>query len=150
MIRNDNVLLLPDPLQEAFACAVEVFKQLSEGRIKEADLRFGGGTALALIWNHRQSTDLDFAIDHGVFDRLFPNNDLQASTARLTAIRDRQTNHTVAITAPSVGIPVSFARSRLSDRRHEDIVLPFHIAHSAIHLVHPSFILFFKERFKAV
>ncbi len=150
MTGNEIILLLPDPPPAAFACAVEVLKELSEGRINEADLRFGG-TALALLWNHRQSTDLDIVIDHGVFDRIFPSNDLQAANSRLKEIRDRLINQTVAITVPSVGwhnvsfrsggIPVSFARSRLSNRRHDDIVLPFHSAHSAIHLVPPSFIL---------
>ena len=35
----------------------------------EVRLRLGGGTALALRWGHRQSTDLDFFVDPGDYGR---------------------------------------------------------------------------------
>jgi len=148
---KEDILSLPDHLQEAFEYAVKVLMELSRGRIKESDLRFGGGTALALLWNHRHSTDLDFAIDQGAFDSTFPKNDMRALNAALKDFRDKKTNHAVPITAPNVGwrnvsfrsggVPVSLVRSRLSDRRREDILLPCHIANSSIHIVNPSFIL---------
>jgi len=79
---KEDILSLPDHLQEAFEYAVKVLMELSRGRIKESDLRFGGGTALALLWNHRHSTDLDFAIDQGAFDSTFPKNVINGPSGR--------------------------------------------------------------------
>lgn len=43
----------------------------TEGGMKASDLRLGGGTALATLWQHRLSTDLDFVAHRDVLRQVY-------------------------------------------------------------------------------
>lgn len=86
--------------------------------IAPPDYRLGGGTALAALWSHRHSTDIDLAANADVFeDRVGSHFEaihqaLQAERARGTIKRLRVTRNMLAWTLPSG--PVALLRSRLS------------------------------------
>ena len=56
---------LPAHMRQGFALAAEALKRYP---IPQAML--GGGTVLAALWNHRDSTDLDFAVPRSVVEGL--------------------------------------------------------------------------------
>ncbi|MCY4006493.1 MAG: nucleotidyl transferase AbiEii/AbiGii toxin family protein [Rhodobacteraceae bacterium] len=115
-----------------------------------SDIRFGGGTALALQWAHRHSTDLDFAVDQAMFDRAFPVQECQQIKQSFDQQRDSHLDH-APLTAFTLnwrgmgyriqGVPVSLVRSRLAQRSTTDILSPYVVGMSAIHLVEPAVIL---------
>ena len=141
---------LPAGLHIPFERAIQLFCEISQNQLMPSDIRFGGGTALALQWAHRHSTDLDFAVDQDVFDRAFPIQERQQIKQVFDQQRDSPLNP-IPLTALTLnwrmmgcriqGIPVSLVRSRLSQRATPDILSRYVVGQSAIHLVESAVIL---------
>lgn len=60
-----SVVRLQAPLGHSLNVALEAIG----GAIQEHELRLGGGSALAALWDHRFSTDVDLVCSREVFDR---------------------------------------------------------------------------------
>ncbi|MCY3941017.1 MAG: nucleotidyl transferase AbiEii/AbiGii toxin family protein [Gammaproteobacteria bacterium] len=111
-----KTVALPPPLGDSLASLLKAV----DGAIKEHELRLGGGTALAALWKHRFSTDIDLACDPQVFERAFSPEGRAALRERLRQSRENTPDSVLAIRL-SFGIvgwktpvgPVSIVPSRL-------------------------------------
>ena len=73
---------LPAHMRQGFALAAEALKRYP---IPQAML--GGGTVLAALWNHRDSTDLDFAVPRSVVEGLLRVLDSMSDDFRIMAAK---------------------------------------------------------------
>lgn len=116
-----NTVSLPNGPDESLKQAV----CLLSSWIAPPDYRLGGGTALAALWGHRHSTDIDLAANAHIFeDRIERNFEeihrkLQAERGRGKIKKLRITRNMLAWTLPSG--PVALLRSRLSLDRFSPI-----------------------------
>ena len=111
-----KTVALPPPLGDSLASLLKAV----DGIIEERELRLGGGTALAALWKHRFSTDIDLVCDPHVFERAFSPEGRAALRERLRQRRENAPGSVSAIRL-SFGIvgwktpagPVSIVPSRL-------------------------------------
>ena len=81
-----KTIALPPPLGDSLASLLKAV----DGAIEERELRLGGGTALAVLWKHRFSTDIDLACDPQVFERAFSPEGRAALRERLRQRREKR------------------------------------------------------------
>ena len=116
-----NAVSVPKGPDESLKQAV----RLLSSWIAPPDYRLGGGTALAALWEHRYSTDIDLAANAHVFEDRIERNfeeihrELQAERGRGKIKKLRITRNMLAWTLPSG--PVSLLRSQLSLARFSPI-----------------------------
>ena len=111
-----KTVALTPPLGDSLASLLKAL----DGIIEEREVRLGGGTALAALWKHRFSTDIDLACDPHVFERAFSPEGRAALRERLRQWRENAPGSVSAIRL-SFGIvgwktpagPVSIVPSRL-------------------------------------
>ena len=112
-----GVIRLQAPLDRSLAVALEVIG----GAIPERELRLGGGSALAALWNHRFSTDIDLVCRREAFERAFDRDGRVRLRDFLRSERSR--GRRISAIRASPGIvgwttetgPVSLVPSRLPD-----------------------------------
>ncbi|MCY4265127.1 MAG: nucleotidyl transferase AbiEii/AbiGii toxin family protein [Gammaproteobacteria bacterium] len=113
---SGNQVDLDEDLVPAFDYAVGLF--VKHG-FRSEELRLGGGTALATLWKHRHSTDIDFAVNGNVFDEYRRDNNAYAIRDDLRNDRSQGIALSqIAVTRHMIGfryqgVPVSMVRSRL-------------------------------------
>lgn len=116
-----NTVSVPNGPDESLQQAVRFLSSW----IAPPDYRLGGGTALAALWGHRHSTDIDLAANAHIFEDRIERNfeeirrELQAERGGGKIKRLRITRNMLAWTLPSG--PVSLLRSRLSLARFSPI-----------------------------
>ena len=140
-----SVTLHPD-LMPAFWYALRAVKIVTKGAMQASELRLGGGTALAALWKHRHSTDLDFVANRDVFQRVY--NDETRLRMRDLLRRERDERgmpvSSIATTRHMFGfkydgVPVSIVRSFLENTA--DVYSNHTIQDSGVRLAKPEFIL---------
>ncbi len=113
------VSLQSDQLFDALQFAVGQFAEFSiENGINAKTLRLGGGTALATLWGHRYSTDLDLVVDRDVFTTHMPHECKATLTRHLKAHKQAFGLSKIGFRSHMVylkhqGVPVSLVPSRL-------------------------------------
>lgn len=116
-----NAVRVPNGPDESLRRTV----RLLSSWIAPPDYRLGGGTALAALWGHRHSTDIDLAANAQIFEERIERNfeeihrELQAERGRGKIKKLRITRNMLAWTLPSG--PVALLRSRLSLDRFSPI-----------------------------
>lgn len=116
-----NAVSVPNGPDESLKQAVRFLSSW----IAPPDYRLGGGTALAALWGHRHSTDIDLAANAHIFEDRIERNfeaihqELQAERGRGKIKKLRITRNMLAWTLPSG--PVALLRSRLSLDRFSPI-----------------------------
>lgn len=112
-----NAIRLKPPLDRSLAAALEIIG----GAIPDRELRLGGGSALAAMWDHRLSTDIDLVCRKEVFERTFDRDGRLRLRDRLRSDRSKGMRISAIRVAPGIvgwttaTGPVSLVPSRLPD-----------------------------------
>ena len=112
-----SAVRLQPPLGDSLRAVLDVL----DGSIRERELRLGGGSALAALWKHRFSTDIDLVCAPDVFARAFDPDGRLRIKDRLRMQRDMLGGISAIRVSPGlVGWktntgPVSIVPSRLPD-----------------------------------
>ncbi len=115
----DTHVELDSALMTALDFATHTFDTFSENVVGRNTLRLGGGTALAALWNHRYSTDLDLVVNRDVYDEGMTYEHRRAMTTHLKMLRDQGVPLTKIGFRPNMvyfryqNVPVSLVPSRL-------------------------------------
>ncbi len=139
-------VVLRSELMPAFRYAVHMIELATEGRMKASDLRLGGGTALATLWQHRLSTDLDFVANRDVFRQSYGSEARVRMRDVLRRERDAGKAPVTGITATfnmfgfrHDGVPVSIVGSSLGDIA--DVFSNYVIENSGVRLAKPEAVI---------
>ncbi len=133
-------------MASALDFAVDAISAGTRGRLAASDLRLAGGTALAVLWQHRRSTYLDLVANRSVFTDVFDAPSRLHFRDELRAAHDKQAAPVsrVVVTGRLIGfkyagVPVSLVPSSLD---FTDPLLPGHtVAGTAVGLARPEAIL---------
>lgn len=141
----ETVDLHPE-LMPAFRYAVHMIELATEGAMKASDLGLGGDTALAALWQHRLSTDLDFVANRDVFRQSYG---IEARVRMRDLLRRESDLERVPVTGITAtfnmlgfrydGVPISFVGSSLGDTA--DAFSNYVIENSGVRLAKPEAIL---------